>query len=447
MAGSKLTPIDIHTHELFKGSFVALFSRVLASGTAFLFSIVLARTLGIDQTGLFFLALAIATSCGVIARLGLDNSLVRFAASHAAAGEWSAIGAIYRRTMVVVFVAACIAGLVLWTTSYFVSSIVFSKPALEPLLRYMALSVVPMSLVAVHAQILQGLRKVGISHFLQGAMPLLLVMIGLLIVASEVRSTTVAAMYVISALFTVIVAAIALKRELSSGAGVDDTYKFDRLVASSASLYPASIMDKVVLPWSATIMLGIWASESDLGMFSVARRVAMLISFALFPVSSIAAPKFAALFSQGNRAAVKPLARTTTFLVIVLASPVIGVLVFVPDKVMGIFGSDFVEGSTILLILATGQFINVITGSVAYLLIMSGHERQYQASTTLAGILILVLGLFLIPVYGAMGAALSTATSVAAANICCAYMVWRYLGFVPWPALRAVADETLQKKG
>jgi len=144
---------------------------------------------------------------------------------------------------------------------------------------------------------------------------------------------------------------------------------------------------------------------------------------------------------------VKPLARTTTFLVIVLASPVIAVLALAPDKVMGIFGSDFVEGSKLLLILAIGQFINVITGSVAYLLIMSGHERQYQASTTLAGVLILVLGLFLIPTYGAMGAALSTATSVATANVCCAYMVWRHLGFLPWPALRAVADETLQKKG
>lgn len=60
---------------------------------------------------------------------------------------------------------------------------------------------------------------------------------------------------------------------------------------------------------------------------------------------------------------------------IALAVPVLAFMVFFPEFLMGLFGEEYKVAAPLLQILAIGQFINVITGSVGYLLNMTGHEK------------------------------------------------------------------------
>ncbi|WP_432697794.1 hypothetical protein ACQUQP_05455 [Marinobacterium sp. YM272] len=45
---------DTHTREILLGSAAAIIVKVLAAGASFLMSLVVARTLGADEAGLFF---------------------------------------------------------------------------------------------------------------------------------------------------------------------------------------------------------------------------------------------------------------------------------------------------------------------------------------------------------------------------------------------------------
>jgi O-antigen/teichoic acid export membrane protein len=100
-----------------------------------------------------------------------------------------------------------------------------------------------------------------------------------------------------------------------------------------------------------------------------------------------------------------------------------------PSFLMRLFGAEFAEGAALLQILAVGQFINAITGSVGFLLIMSGHERDMRNVTLISGFSAMFLAWFLTAQFGIIGAATGTAIAVATQNLLAVYFVKKRLGF------------------
>lgn len=120
-------------------------------------------------------------------------------------------------------------------------------------------------------------------------------------------------------------------------------------------------------------------------------------------------------------------------MMVVLALPVLLTFVLVPGFVMGLFGPEFEVGASVLVILALGQFVNVSTGSVGFVLIMTGRERMARNNAAVAAGVNIVLQVLLIPRFGAVGAAIATAVSVALLNLTAAYLVHRSLGIWTLP--------------
>ena len=100
-----------------------------------------------------------------------------------------------------------------------------------------------------------------------------------------------------------------------------------------------------------------------------------------------------------------------------------------PNQIMGIFGKQFINGSNLLQILSVGQFINVATGAVSYLLMMSGFEKDLRNIVVLSGILSLCVTFSLTKFYGIVGAAYATTCTVLLQNLLAVGMVKKRLGF------------------
>ena len=116
---------------------------------------------------------------------------------------------------------------------------------------------------------------------------------------------------------------------------------------------------------------------------------------------------------------------------IAIVLPVVAVMIVFPEFVMGLFGKGFEQGALLLTIMAIGQFINVATGSVGYLLNMSGHEKDFRRVTFFAGPLTIILALAFTHYWGALGAASATAIGLSVQNLLALAMVKKRLGF--WP--------------
>ena len=181
--------------------------------------------------------------------------------------------------------------------------------------------------------------------------------------------------------------------------------------------------------WSGQLISGAYVPSEEIAMLAVAQRTAVLTSFILMAVNMVVAPKFAALYKQGKTIELQNIAVFATRLMTLFALPVVGFMLLFSEWLMWLFGEEYKAGANLLRILAVGQFINVITGSVGFLLTMSGHERDMRNVVLFSGPLAIVLALVLTPLYGVTGAAVATAISVASQNLLAVAMVKKRLGF------------------
>jgi O-antigen/teichoic acid export membrane protein len=189
------------------------------------------------------------------------------------------------------------------------------------------------------------------------------------------------------------------------------------------------------MTWSATIILGTHGQASEIGIFQIANRTAMLIAFFLISINTIAAPKFASLYVKGEMQALSKTARQSSALMVIAVAPLLAIMIIFPESILRLFGPDFGVGAPLLRLLSIGQFINVATGSVGYLLMMTGHERILRLNITIATVINLWLCLWLIPKMGPVGAAIATAAPIAILNILSAYFVYAKLRIVIVPFL------------
>jgi O-antigen/teichoic acid export membrane protein len=115
-----------------------------------------------------------------------------------------------------------------------------------------------------------------------------------------------------------------------------------------------AILNTGVLPWAPLFFLGDLGNPEESGIFGAATRMAMLVSFFVAAANTVITPKYAALIARGEMENLSYLARRTTAIVMLAASPVFLLLIIKSHWVMGLFGEDFRAGGLALAILICG---------------------------------------------------------------------------------------------
>lgn len=424
--------LDFNMQEVLRGASVAFVLKVIGAGLGFMFNVLLARLLGADGAGIYFLALTVTTIATVFGRMGLDNALVRFTAASAGVGDWHAVKGVYKKAMMLALLASGTAAVVMFAAAPFLAETVFSKLELTEPVRWMALAVVPMALLTLNGQALKGLKRIRDSQLVQGVGVPALSLLGLSLLGQVWGVNGAIWAYTCAAALTAWIGYMMWRMATPQLRNSIGHFETRQLLRSSVPLFWVASMN-LVMGCTASFLLGIWGTNADVGIFSVAYRTAMVTSYILVAVNTIAAPKFASLYKQGDMKALGSMARNSAKLMTLVASPIFLLFVLSPGWVMRLFGSQFVEGAAVLIILALGQFVNVATGSVGCLLMMSGHERLMRNNVIGISILHLATCLLLIPWAGAIGAAIATAISLAAMNLVSVVLVYGRLSILTLP--------------
>lgn len=106
---------------------------------------------------------------------------------------------------------------------------------------------------------------------------------------------------------------------------------------------------------------------------------------------------------------------------------------------MSMFGDHFESGGLALSIIAACQFVNVVTGSVGYLLMMCGYERLMRNTAAMSAIVNILADVLLIPRFGVNGAAVARAITRISQNLIAVIFVWRRLGMPIFRSQRRIA--------
>lgn len=406
--------------DLLISSAFAFAIRILGALSGFAATFFIARHLGAAESGYYFLAFSMVTIIAAFARVGLDNTILRFIAS----SPELAVNVMLKSLLLTFFVSS-ISAVVLYFSAPYLAVHLFSKPELASLLRYMSVGVVGLSILTVFAMALQGLRRVTFSIFI------LNIGVNLFLVISLMNFTVGAAenlarIYATASISMSVVGFFVFYILRPRASQISISWR--SLLSSCGPLWIVVFMSQMV-EWSGQFMAGAYVDSEALAQLAVAQRTAILSSFILIAVNLVVAPRFAKLYRDNDMVKLESLAIKSVKLISLFALPVIGVMLVFPAFLMGLFGSEFSEGALLLQILAIGQFVNAITGSVGFLLMMSGHERDMRNVTLISGTLALLLTWFLTAQFGIVGAAVGTAIAVATQNLLAVYFVKKRLGF------------------
>ncbi len=404
---------------------IAFFVRGLGATAAFLMSLVVTNSLPQAEAGYFFLGLAITAMLAPVLLFGTYTAGLRFIAGFAAENDWAQVRCIARTTWLWGGLSLLVASSVLWVSAPVLSQEVFGKPPLAEVLRVMAFSLIFIGGGFLLAYQLQAIRKVPQSIVVLS----IGVPVGVAGGTWALEVSTAVDASVLHAWFGALTLMIAFYwwHQAVPRAAKTDCDKA-ALRSSCAPLGVLGIMTAMAL-WGSQLVAGAWVSAEDVAKLAVAQRTANLVSFILIAVNLVVAPRFAALYKQGKIIELRRLALRSVRIVSLCATPFVLVLFVFPERVMSLFGEEFSSAGTLLVILTIGQVVNVATGSVGFLLTMSGHERDMRNVVLLAGPFSLAAAIALTPQFGVTGAAIATALGISVQNLGAVWLVRKRLGF------------------
>lgn len=408
-------------------SVFSLIMRGVGAIASLIFMYVVAVQIGVTESGYFFLAMNVVLFISVVARLGLDNSIVRFtgaalgSAKHSATGQ---IRSVLCKSLLLVSLSGCLLMFALYAAADFISIYLFDKPELRSVLVFISPAVLGIALFTLVAMSLQGAGKVVPAIFVLNTLIFVLASAAVYLATIE-QAFQVAGVYAGSALITLVIGGAIRFRTLPKGEG---SVSWRRLFKSCMPLWLVAVMGQLT-QLSGQFAAAAWVAPEELAQLATAQRTAMLISFILIAINFVVAPKFAALHQDGNVEGMRRLAILSVRLMILFSLPLLLPIMLFPEFIMSLFGAGFTEGAGLLQIFALGQFVNVVTGSVAFILSMSGHEKALRNCVLISGPLAIVLSCILVPVYGALGSAIATALAISLQNLLAVKLVNKHLGF------------------
>ncbi|GAB5403850.1 MAG: hypothetical protein Aurels2KO_20810 [Aureliella sp.] len=320
--------------------------------------------------------------------------------------------------------ASCLAALLLFLFSDPTATYLLGKPELAPVLRWLAPGIVGLSVIHLTSMTLQGIRRISASVLVVNIAANLLLAAGVYLFAADSAVDAACMFSMICAFVSAGSIGLAYLLRPSGGGSVD----WSTLTQSCGPLWIVAILTQLT-QLSGQLIAGAWVDASELAQLVVAQRTATLASLVLIAVNLVAAPRFAAMFKAGDMLGVQNLAITSVRAMLLIAAPMLILMLALPGLPMSLFGDGFRSGAHLLQILAVGQFVNVATGSVGYLLMMSGNERAFRNTVLVSGPMAILGALSLTPVLGATGAAIATALSMAAQNLLAVWWVRKHLGF------------------
>lgn len=431
--------------ELISGASSAFVLKLLGMGVGYAYAVAVARMFGTEAWGVFSLSLVVLTVGSIVGRLGVDTAALRLAAQARAAGRLE-IQRLTTTALLIVAPTSCVIGLGAFVGAEALAVGIFRKPELGGAFRLAAASIPPVAVGLLSSQVLRGLRCVReyvffdlVARFLAALMLLLPFSILLQ------RHNPPVVSFVVGAYCVALANLWVLRRRVAALPNRDEGVEVKRV--STAGMLriglPLLLASSAVYlkGWIDTVMLGIYATSADVGVYNLALKLAALAALPLMAVNTIAAPQMAEAFGRGDLARLSRIVAQAGRLVMFGSIPITVALLMAPKFWLGIFGPEVAIAAPALIVLTCAYLVSALAGPVGYLLQMTGRQVAFQNITLFSLGLCVLLNAVLIPKYGIVGAAATTAAGLIAWNGIGAVYVYRTLGIVSIVGARASTSQ------
>ena len=407
-------------------------AKGLTAVASFALSWLIARRFGAEGVGLFGVAQTTALLGSTLALMGLEYVTVRQVAKFLKLRDSAAA----RRTLFAALRQTAVTSLLLGG-GLFLFSERFARDVLEqsqvgPFLAVMALAIPIVGLAKIASAALRGSGHVLASQSIDGPIGTgltAIVLAALIVIGHADDGLLPAILYVGFGVLATAIAWLLLLREVKRW----DPASGDKPALLRMGLPILAIaLSQMFVDWFALLVLTAQGDPAEAGLFRIAYQIVSVLGLLNVASEGILAPVIAQEHASGNKARIAVVTARTSALLVVLASPLLLVCFVAPELILGLFGSEFRGAALALQILAAGQLVNLALGPIGGVLVMTHNERWSLAYGIAAALVCAGLCLWLIPLYGTIGAAFAVTVAVVFRRLAAAAVVRFVVGIELW---------------
>lgn len=430
---------DADIKEVIFGTGVSLFMKISGVGFGYLFFFVMGKYYGAKGVGMYSIFMSTLTLLGLFSVAGMGMAILRYIGEFTSSGEPEKIKELYRHVLEIVIPLSLVVSVLIYIFHNEIAIYAFKDNSLAPAFKLLAFALPLFSLNSVNTEVIRGLKQLKFSEFLRNVLrPTvngILLVVALLFTSSiylPVQVTIVTLLLALAISFHYLYKKFSLLPEITKASSKSFTKK-ELLQVSIPMMYVS--FGSLLMGNISTLLLGMYSSVEEVGIYAVAYKIATATSFILVAVNTITAPKFSELFWAKKMDQLINVVSFSTKVIFLVSLPVLIVIVLIPGFLLTLFGADFSTGSTALLLLAFGQFVNAATGSVGILMSMTGRQTAVRNIVLWMTLLSVVLNFILIKKHGVEGAAIATTICISLQNIIMSLYVKREMGINTfyWP--------------
>ena len=408
----------------------------IAAVATFAAQILIGRALGADGFGVVTVMTQAAFVLSFLTRAGMDMAVLRDVAIEAGTGRWDRIRIpVARAVLIATLVSTLAAALALAFSDEIRRMFSIDADLGRNVVEAAAIGLPFLALTNVWLSATRGLKIMRYTLYVFWAgQPVGWVL--LMIAGWRFSETTWMSTLAYSTSWAVAsVAAFYFWRKESSGweAAPMEPGALNKLMRYAGPRAPAALFSQLLF-WTDLFVLTNYVGDVAVGRYSAALRAGQTLVLFLTSVSLMFSPFVADLHNRGENERLDKLFKALTRWTLAATMPAFILLAVAPGPVLRVFGSDFssTQAEAALLIIILGQFVNMATGSVGFVLIMVGRTGWDLAVYAASLALNLGLAFWLCPEYGLVGAAIANAVTFALSKWARLVLVKRFVRIQPY---------------
>ncbi|WP_318515053.1 MATE family efflux transporter [Photobacterium leiognathi] len=179
--------------------------------------------------------------------------------------------------------------------------------------------------------------------------------------------------------------------------------------------YPVSIVQLISM-YLVQLLLFMLSSPQDLAGYMVAVKISSVMAIAILASTNVVVPKIVKAYKNNEITKLDTIYLESIKFASFMGIPCATMIFIFGYEILGFFGESYKSYYIVLCILTGSQLINCITGSSDMVLTYIGGEVEHKRNVIAGMFVCALLSIVLIPLYSALGAAISAAISAITTN-------------------------------
>lgn len=419
--------------QLIRGATIVMIGLFIGKLISYIYTILIAR-IGSEVFGLYSLGISIISFLIIISLFGLKSGIVRYISYYRVRKDEPRIKGVIKSSLKISVPLSIIFSLTLLIFSEFISNNIFHNQNLVFVLRVLAFAIPIIVITDILLSVFVAFKRIEyhvlINEVTEKLMRLILAFI-LIYVGFKLEAAIFSYMFSISISFILTIYLLQKVFPLFKNKLKAVGMRKELAIYSFPLLFSGVLIS--VVKWIDTIMIGFFRNASEVGIYNVALSTSYLMVLIPTAVMSLFLPLITEKYAVKNYNEIKEISKKAVrWIFIFNFSLFVLILAFSKEILELLFGQEYVFGYGSLLILMFGYLIFSLAHIHSQYLVMIKKTRLILFINIVMASLNILLNLYLIPLYGIMGGAIATSTSLIISYVLSFWFSYRYNKINPY---------------